>query len=172
MAGGPPNIICTYLIYHLYTLCVYTTIYSCMYVHIWPAARNVKNPPANNYATSMFNRISSHSSQRTLTPSETHDLNSEYHVSATSNASFLVKILGRSPQNILIFIISIKYFLDKSVQQTVYLILKKESLASSCHRDPCRFKHLAPRPVLPLQPKYRLAHPENYLYYYSFAHWP
>ena len=43
--GGRPAI---YNIYVPYISCMYS-MYIYNYVHIWRAARNVKNPPANNY---------------------------------------------------------------------------------------------------------------------------
>ena len=33
-------------------------MYTCNYIHIWQGARNVKNPPANNYAARSSSRMS------------------------------------------------------------------------------------------------------------------
>ena len=45
LAGGPPYILCTYLIYHLYTLCIHTY----MYIFGGPPAMSKTRPP-----TTMF----------------------------------------------------------------------------------------------------------------------
>ena len=44
------------------------------------------------------------------------------------SASFIAELSVSSPQKLFIFIIYKKYFLDQSIQQIFYLILKKEAL--------------------------------------------
>ena len=61
---------------------------------------------------------------------DTSKLTAQLEATCTISASLLAEISVSSPRKLFIFIIYKKYFLDQSIQQIFYLLLKKEALCT------------------------------------------
>ena len=139
LAGGPPLWLYTYLVYHLYTLCIYTTIYVFGGLPTMSKIRPPTTMVESNVsdfttlvAVILFVRIRSIIWQLvcgiTKLNHTRHSAHNIERLEPFTSASFLAEISVGSPQKLFILIIKKTYFLDQSIQNTFYLVLKKEAL--------------------------------------------
>ena len=81
-----------------------------------------------------------------------------------SSASFLAELSVSSPRKLFIFIIYKNVFRIKSSKKIFYLILKKLHWSPASPYSVTLNLHNLKGAVLLFQPKYRLSHPEKYLF--------